>query len=189
MSAGAAGMSLLSSPWGYTFPSPWMLPAQRPVPPLDLTKHLRLLGIPQCGFTAALCTKSGAISPASIQYHCNIPQSARWYLVLGTGHCQDIHIPCPYTAAPGSPEHLSSWVSPLTCTQPGQGCCNPLPRVPSEAAVPCLRFPKPVPFLSFPAATGRDGKISPPVHPAGFGRDVCLLLFIYPSFITTKYKR
>jgi len=41
-----------------------MLPEQGPVHLLDPTRGLRLLGIPQQGFSGELCTESGHVSPS-----------------------------------------------------------------------------------------------------------------------------
>lgn len=149
-------MSLLSSPRGYTFPSR-MLPAQGAVHPLDLTRRLRLLGIPQWGFTGELCTESGNISPALIHHHCNISQPACWYLVLGTWQLPGHPLPMHGSSwQPQTPSQLAFTLAyPPACIQPGQGRWDPLSRVPSEAAFPCFGFPRAVPFLSFPSSYWR----------------------------------
>lgn len=185
-------MSLLSSPGRYTSLSTQMLPAQGPVRPPALTRHLKLLSIPQWGFTGALCTESGNISPALIQHHCNISQPARWYLVLGTWQ-RPGHPLFPCAGAPGSPKHPPSGVSPrhtpwLALSQgrgagtPFQGCSV---RLPSSASASPGQFPSSV----SPATTGGDVKSSAQFTLTGLAGMSAPLPFIYPSFVTTKYKR
>lgn len=63
-------------------------------------------------------------------------------------------------------------------------------RVPTEAAFSHLTFPKAIPFLSFHSSYGRGWqKLTPQFSLMGLAGMSLLLPFIYPSFITTKYKR